>query len=69
MNLVTLTKPLLENFEDDRDDLIQQCRDAERKVHQNVKNLRKHDEATGRNSNIEQNTILVNHSISFIIGD
>ena len=68
MNLITLTKPLLENFEDDRDDLIQQCADAEKKVHQNVKNLRKRDEATGRSRNIGQNIILVKHSILFIIG-
>ena len=62
MNLVTLTKPLLENFEDDRDDLIQQCADAEKKVHQNVKNLRKCDEATGRSGIIGQNILLVKYS-------
>ena len=53
---------MLENFEDDRDDLIQQCRDAERNVHQNVKNLKKSDEAAVRNRNIERNTVSVNHS-------
>ena len=62
LNLVTLTKPLLENFKDDRDDLIQQCTDAEIRVHQNVEKLRECEEAACRNRNMEQNAVWVNHS-------
>ena len=63
MNLVTLTKPLIENVEDDRDDLIRQCIDAEKKVHQNVENLRECEEATCRSRSVEQNIVLVNYCI------
>ena len=64
LNLVTLTKPLLENFEDDRNYLIQQCTDAEKKVHQNVEKLRDSEETTCRSRNMGQNKVLVNHFIS-----
>ena len=63
LNLVTLTKPLLEDFEDDRNDLIQQCIDAEKKVNQNVEKLRESEEAFYRSEDMVQNTLLVNHSI------
>ena len=68
LNLVTLTKPLLNNFEDDRENLIQQCTDTEKRVHQNVENLRESEEATCRSENKEQNTVLVKYPLLFIIG-
>ena len=65
MNLVTITKPLSENVEDNRDDLLQQCTDAEKRVHQNVEKLRDCEGATCGSGNLDQSTILV--YISFYI--
>ena len=63
LNLVTLTKPLLENFEDERDNLIQQCTDAEKKVHRNIEKLRECEEAAYKSEDMVQNAVSVNHSI------
>lgn len=62
LNLVTLTKPLLENFEDDKGDLIQQFTDAEKQVYQNVEKLIESEEAICRSEDLVLNTVLVNHS-------